>query len=155
LPAAARKTLESVFLFGVVGAGAVLMQALIFFFLAQYAGLSGFAANTVGFAVSLVISYWGQSRLTFSDRKYRSVSRFLIIAVVSFVIGSGSGWLIVDVAHRSPLWVLPIILLAIPAASFFMMRGWAFRHAPLGTAGPKFAPQLPRVGSRISGSKRQ
>lgn len=130
MPAAARKPLESVFLFGVVGAIAVLTQAVVFFLPAQYGGLSGFWANTVGWAVSLLISYWGQSRLTFSDRKYRSVARFLIIAVVSFVIGSGSGWLIVDVAHFSALWVLPIILLAIPGASFFMMRGWAFRHAP-------------------------
>jgi putative flippase GtrA len=130
LPADARKPLESVFLFGVVGISAVLSQAVVFFLLAQYVGLSGFWANTVGFAASLVISYWGQSRLTFSDRKYRSVSWFMIIAVISFVIGSGSGWLIVDVAHFSPVWVLPIILLVIPGTSFLMMRRWAFRHLP-------------------------
>src|ERR1044072_8888874 len=107
--------------FGIVGTCAVLTQAIIFFVLANYAGFSGVGANTIGCAASLIISYLGQSRWTFSDRKDRSIPRFLVIAIVSFILSSGSGWVAVDWVKISPFWVLPIILLLIPFTSFLMM----------------------------------
>lgn len=112
--------------FGVVGFAAVVTQALVFYVAATHFGISGLAANTCGFLISLPISYWGQSRWTFSDHTTRSTPRFLVIAVVSFVIGSVGSWLVVDHGKLAPVWVLPIILLAIPGASFVLMRSWAF-----------------------------
>jgi putative flippase GtrA len=124
------RLLGSLIRFGVVGTVSISSQASLFFFLANYAGFSGFTANAIGYAVSLLISYYGQSQWTFSDQKDRSILRFLAIAILSFILGSGGALLIVDWARASPLWVLPIILLVIPGMSFLMMRHWAFRNLP-------------------------
>lgn len=133
LPAATLHVLRSLLRFGIVGVGAVLVQAFLFLFLAKYLELSGFVANTLAFAVSLVISYFGQSRWTFSDRKERSVARFLTLAAVSFVLGSGGAWLVVDRWGYSAYWMFPAILILIPLASFLLMRGWVFTHSKAGS----------------------
>lgn len=126
---ATRLTLWQNFIrFGIVGVAAVLSQALVFMILTHNAQLSGFIANTVGAAVSFLVSYVGQSRWTFSDREEKSVPRFAFIALATLSIGNGSAWLIVDRAHASPYWVLPIILLVVPTLSFLLMRSWAFRY---------------------------
>ena len=114
--------------FGVVGVIAVSMQAFLFLALAGYAGVSGFVANTVAYVVSLSISYFGQSRWTFSDRKKRSIWKFLILVFVLLMIGSVGSWLVCDLWGLSSAWMLPIILLVIPATSFVMMDRWVFTH---------------------------
>jgi putative flippase GtrA len=104
------------------------MQSAIFYIAVSQADLSGFVANTLGFAISLLISYFGQSRWTFADRKRRSVPRFLVVALTSFGIGSGGAWLIVDRLLFPPAVMVPIILIAIPSSSFVLMRSWAFKR---------------------------
>src|SRR5271167_3164344 len=88
LSSAARRHLISVFRFGVIGTIAVLSQAFSVFVLANYADFSGFASSAVGHAVSLVISYPGQNRWTFTDRKDRSIPKILMVVVVSFILAS-------------------------------------------------------------------
>lgn len=129
LPGTAQQLIHSLFRFGIVGVAAVLAQALLFMLLVAHAGLSGFIANTLAFLASLLISYFGQSRWTFGDRTKRSVSRFLALVIVSFTLGSGGAWAVVDLWGRSPYWMLPVILIVIPLSSFFLMRGWIFTHA--------------------------
>jgi putative flippase GtrA len=119
---------QNLFRFAVVGTIAVLVQACLFVVLTNNAHFSGLLENTLGYGVSLVVSYVGQSRWTFSDRNERSKFRLLFIAAVSLIIGSGGARLIVDWAQASPLWELPIILIIIPVCSFLMMRAWAFRY---------------------------
>ena len=118
--------IQSLMRFGIVGILAGLTQATIFYVLARYTSLSGFVANTLAFFFALIISYFGQSRWTFADRTNRSIPRFFTIALASFIIGSGGAWIVVDRLGFSPVWVVPIILIAIPAASFVLMRAWAF-----------------------------
>ncbi len=119
------KLFESIIKFGIVGLLAVVTQACSFVALTYYCGLSGFAASFWALIVSLMISYYGQSRWTFSDRKKRSIFKFSIIAMMSFVLNTGAGLLIVDWWQLSPIWVVPIIL-SVPFFSFLTMRGWAF-----------------------------
>ena len=114
------------FRFGVVGLIAAASQASLLVILNR-GGLSGFAANLVGWAVSVGVSYFGQSRWTFRDRERRSVLRFLAIAIMAFSVSSGGAWLIIDRAHASPLFVLPIILFVVPGLSFCLMWAWAFK----------------------------
>jgi putative flippase GtrA len=117
---------QSLVRFGIVGILAGLTQAGIFYVLAKDTSLSGFVANTLAFFFALIISYFGQSRWTFADRTNRSIPRFLTIALASFIIGSGGAWIVVDRWRFSPIWVVPIILILIPATSFILMRAWAF-----------------------------
>ena len=114
--------------FGMVGVIAVSVQAFLFVVLAGYVGVSGFAANTVAYAVSLLISYFGQSCWTFSDRKKRSISKFLILVFVLLMLGSVGSWVVCDLWGLSSAWMLPIILLVIPGTSFVMMDKWVFTH---------------------------
>jgi putative flippase GtrA len=118
--------IQSLTRFGIVGILAGLTQSSIFYALAKYTSLSGFVANTLAFIFALVISYFGQSRWTFADRTKRSIPRFLTIALASFTISSGGAWIVVDRWRFSPIWMVPIILIVIPATSFVLMRVWAF-----------------------------
>lgn len=118
--------IKSLVRFGIVGILAGLTQATLFFVLEKYTGLSGLVANAFAFVFALLISYFGQSRWTFADRENRSIPRFITIGLVSLVVGSGGAWIIVDRWRFSPIWMLPVILFIIPAASFLLMRAWAF-----------------------------
>lgn len=115
------------FKYGLVGTLTVVTQVSIYIILATVLQLSGLISYTFAVIVSLVVAYFGQSRWTFADRKSRSVWKYSIIVIVSFCMGSGSTWVIVDWARLSPLWALPVMIVVIPFMSFLMLRAWAFR----------------------------
>jgi putative flippase GtrA len=121
-----RELVLSLTRFGVVGAAAALVQATLFWLIMKNVAISGFSANTLAFAASLVVSYFGQSRWTFGDRPNRSILRFVMLALLSFAIGSAAAWLIVDRGGYSPNWMLPVILIVIPLTSFVVMRSFVF-----------------------------
>ena len=119
--------LRTLFRFGIVGITAAGVHAGIFLALVEMFNWSGLAANIAGFALAFVVSYLGQSRFTFGIAgPPGAVLRFLATALTGLVLNAASAWLIVDILERSPYWVLPFLLVIVPAITFLMMRFWVF-----------------------------
>ena len=120
--------LQSLVKYGLVGVLTVATQAAIYLLLAQYFRFEGLISYAVAVLSSLVITYFGQSRWTFADRKSRSVVRYAIVVAGMFCLGSIGTWLIVDSAKFPPAWALPLMVILIPFMSFLLLRHWVFRH---------------------------
>ena len=117
---------RSLLKYGLVGILTVATQASIFIVLAEKFRISGFVSYTVAVTTSLIVAYFGQSRWTFAGRKSRSVVNYCIVVLISFALGSGGTWVIVDWAKFSPYFALPLMIFVIPLLSFLMLRAWAF-----------------------------
>jgi putative flippase GtrA len=115
--------------YSIVGILTVVTQAVLFIFLTKAMGVSGLVSYAAAVAGSLLVAYFAQSRWTFAERTSRSPGRYIAVVIACFCIGSASTWVIVDWAKLSPYWVLPIMVVAIPVLSFFILRAWVFREA--------------------------
>lgn len=117
---------SSLMKYGLVGVLTVATQASIFIVLTEKFRISGIVSYTAAVITSLIVAYFGQSRWTFAARKSRSVLNYCAVVLVSFALGSGGTWMIVDWARLSPYFALPLMVFVIPLLSFFMLRAWAF-----------------------------
>ena len=53
--------------------------------------------------------------------------RFVATACIGLALNTVAAWLIVDVAHRDPLFVVPFIVGIVPLVTFLLMRRWVFQ----------------------------
>jgi putative flippase GtrA len=113
--------------YGLIGILTVGVQAGIFLLLAELFRLSGLVSYVLAVITSLVVAYFGQSRWTFAARKSRSVTKYGVVVLISFALGSVGTWVIVDWAGLSPFFALPLMVFVIPFLSFLMLRAWVFR----------------------------
>ncbi|MDO1585587.1 GtrA family protein [Rhizobium oryzicola] len=87
-------------------------------------------ANPCGFAVALMVSYFGHARLTFSavagqGRHVRRFPKFILVALGGFIINQS----IVFALSRTvlPNWlVLGIAIAVVPVATFIASKFWVF-----------------------------
>jgi putative flippase GtrA len=90
-------------------------------------------ANLFSTACGLVAGYIVHSRWSFAEGNSSSegwqVGRFLIAALVAFLINSMWVWLLTKVMHLSPLAPVPLMMLATPWISFLLNRHWVFKAA--------------------------
>lgn len=126
---AAHPTLVRIWRFGLVGFVATLVHAGVGMGLHHGAGMSPLWANFFAFTAAVVVSFVGQSRLTFpeatADR--RAFGRFVCVAL----FGLGLNQVIVGIVtgpFGQPYWVgLALVVTTVPVATYNLMRLWAFR----------------------------
>ncbi|NOS96611.1 MAG: GtrA family protein [Methylotenera sp.] len=89
-------------------------------------------ANIIGFLSAFPVSYFGHSKLSFSNQNAthkQAFPRFLAVAVAGFVANQS----LVIVALRFtqlPFWlVLGFIMVVIAASTYLLSRYWAFKGA--------------------------
>ena len=114
--------------FIVVGFFATLAHVLAFAGSIELLGLAPLAANTLGFAVGVNVSYLGNDRWTFrSNRAGRAgLTRFWVVALAGFGLNTLFVHL-VTVCGFAYGWAIPLIAGVTPLATFLFSKFWAFR----------------------------
>jgi putative flippase GtrA len=116
--------------FGVVGVTATAVHVAIGMGLNSGAGMAPFCANLVAFCCALVVSYLGQTRLTFpwSAAGHGAFARFTLVALVGLCLNQAIVWLVTSVLAR-PYWLaLAIIVATVPVTTFLLLKSWALRR---------------------------
>ncbi|MGE3294379.1 MAG: GtrA family protein [Geminicoccaceae bacterium] len=112
--------------FLIVGAIATLVHVLLYVAAVAELGWSPLAANALGFAVGVQVSFFGHGRWTFRGAT-GSPSRFLVVAALGFAINSLCVQLVTTGLGLSYGWAIPFIAGVTPVLSFSLNKLWAFR----------------------------
>ena len=126
------KTLFFQFLkFGIVGFSNTLISLLTYYILV-YFGVHYLIANAAGFVLSVVNSYFWNSKYVFKDKQEssgaRAFSKVFVSYLISFCLSSLLIYLFVQVLEISE-YLAPILRLIITIPiNFFMNKLWAFRE---------------------------
>lgn len=116
--------------FGVVGVIATVVHVTVGMGLHHGAGASPLWANGVAFCVAVVVSFLGQTRLTFPESTADSAAflRFFAVALFGFGLNQLIVWLVTE-PFGGPYWVgLAIVVASVPVVTFTALRYWALRH---------------------------
>lgn len=117
--------------FGIVGISNTVIS-LATYYLLVFLDVHYLIANGAGFVLSVINSYFWNSRYVFKDKKensgFRAFSKVFLSYLVSFCLSSVLIYLFVQVLHISE-YLAPILRLAatIPL-NFFMNKLWAFKE---------------------------
>ena len=116
--------------FGVVGVAATIVHVAVGMGLHHGAGASPLWANGVAFSVAVVVSYLGQTRLTFPEASAGAAAflRFLAVALLGFGLNQMIVWIVTG-PLGGPYWIaLAIVIATVPMVTFLSLRHWALRH---------------------------
>lgn len=124
--------------FAIIGVLATLTHAAVAASLLQAGALSAFPANICGFAVAFGVSFsghyfWSFSHLRRKGAAFRSMRRFLVIALSGFLLNSTVLALWLKLTPWPDLVGLLFSIAIVPALSFLGARLWAFSHHPAET----------------------
>jgi putative flippase GtrA len=107
--------------------------AAIYSALVLFLHVNALQANVVSTAFGLCAGYLVHSRWSFADgaaaAEHTKVGRFLLSALVAFIINSTWVWLLVSILHQPPLTPVPLMMFVTPWISFLLNRHWVFRAA--------------------------
>lgn len=112
--------------FAAVGLTATAVHVAVGLTLASIFGLAPWAANIAAFVVALVVSYVGNSIVTFRVRAARAdaFAKFAFMSGCGFVLNQG-----IVVALTGLGWTyaaaLAVVVAIVPAATFFAAKYWA------------------------------
>lgn len=119
---------REVFVYGLVGGSAWLMQTLLFIaciYFHIFPSISMMIGNFAGF----LVAYFGHIRFTFRKSHKFSHSefiKFLVTSGIGFIINVGGVRLIIKVLGLDPYYgIIPTIFT--PAVTFLISKFWAFK----------------------------
>ena len=115
--------------FIIVGVVAALTHFVSVYILVTSTGLLPIIANIFAFCIAFGVSYYGHSLWTFSHKKHehkKSVIRFFLVAVFSFLINEGGYYLLLELTSIHYLLSLLIVLATVPIITFILSKYWAF-----------------------------
>lgn len=114
--------------FAGVGAVATATQYVILFLGVQLLGVHPVAASTVGFALSALLNYWLNHRLTFVSAlpHRRALPRFALVVAVGLGLTSAFMWLGVEVLDFHYLLAQLGTTALVLIWNFVASRLWAF-----------------------------
>ncbi|WP_422378483.1 GtrA family protein [Roseibium sp.] len=124
--------------FAVVGVLATLTHALVAASLLEAGVLTAFPANICGFLVAFGVSFtghyfWSFAHLRQEGKAWKSMTRFLVIALSGFALNSFVLALWLQLTPWPDLAGLLFSIAIVPALSFLGARLWAFSHRPAET----------------------
>jgi len=130
-PASRLSIWETLSRFSLVGVAATLTYFVAANMLMAASVMRPELASVLAYLCGMVVSFAGQSRLTFLVRKtsWRHVARFCVLSAV----GLATSWLSVlgaAAAGYPPFWATVATSLAIPVLSFVVMKLWVFAPEP-------------------------
>ena len=115
----------------IAGLGVTQFAAAIYSLLVLYFSVAALEANVASTACGLCAGYLAHSRWSFAggaeSAEHAKIARFLVTALVGFLVNSTWVWLLVTMAKLSPLAPLPLMMFATPWISFLLNRHWVFR----------------------------
>jgi putative flippase GtrA len=116
--------------FGIVGGFAAIINMLVVVWLVRNFNMQPLLANIFAFLIAFNISYTGHHYWSFANakRKYcSSVSRFLVVAIMSFILNEGLFYIFLRLFSWYYVWALLLTLLIVPIFSFICSKFWAFK----------------------------
>lgn len=115
--------------FGIVGATAALVNMLVVFLLVHFLAWQPLVANILAFAIAYHVSFFGHHHWTFQrNAKAKTAwSKFLLVAVGSFILNEGFYALFLHVLHLQYIVALLLVLVVVPPITFCLSKLWAFR----------------------------
>ena len=112
--------------FLVVGAGATAIHVLLYVAAAAMLGWPPLAANALGFAAGVQVSFFGHGRWTFRASTGRVV-RFWLVAGLGLALNSAFVQLVTADLGLGYGWAIPFIAGVTPVVTFTLSKLWAFR----------------------------
>lgn len=124
--------------FGAVGLSAAVTHVAIFSALLEFEIMPPVAANTVGFAVAFLVSFFGHFKFTFGaqtkdlDRagQRAAFAKFIAVALIGYLLNTLAVYLIIDVYNLHYLFSVAVMLTVVPAVVFAISKFWAFAGQP-------------------------
>jgi putative flippase GtrA len=116
--------------FGIVGACAASVNMLIVACLVEKFNVYPLIANIFAFAIAFNFSYVGHRYWSFAGTmvKHKSaLPRFLLIAIISFILNEGLFYVFLRLFALYYLIALLLVLLIVPFFTFFCSKLWAFK----------------------------
>jgi putative flippase GtrA len=119
--------------FGIVGIAATLTHVTAFVSIVQTTGAAPLRANSVAFGVAFIVSFLGHFWWTFKasaaaeiSRAAAALRRFLVVALIGFLLNTATVFLVVDVLALAYTYAVILMVTLVPACVFMMSRFWAF-----------------------------
>lgn len=114
--------------FAGVGALATITQYVILYLGVQFLGIHPVPASVIGFALSALLNYWLNHRLTFASTlpHRRSLPRFALVVTVGLGLTAILMWLGVEVLHLHYLLAQVGTTALVLVWNFVASRRWAF-----------------------------
>jgi putative flippase GtrA len=122
------ETATEVSRFTVVGILATLTYLIASNAMMFLAGMNPVIASVGAYLLGMIVSFFGQSRITFRVGQV-SLSHYYRFAVLSFfglLFSYLSVILVVDYFGQHPFWATIATVVIIPAASYVIMKVWVF-----------------------------
>jgi len=123
-------SLRQISRFGFVGVVATLVHVSIGLGLHEGAQMRPLWANLIAFCCALMVSFLGQTRLTFPDATADggAFARFTVVAVSGLCLNQIIVWLVTSV-FGGPYWLALIIIIGtVPGVTFLLLKFWALRR---------------------------
>lgn len=118
--------------FALVGLGATLVHVLAYGGGVELCGLRPLAANALGFALGVNVSFAGHRSWTFRDTTgppvVQSLARFWAVALLGFALNSLFVYVVTGVSGLGYAWAIPCIILLTPVIVFTLSKYWAFHE---------------------------
>jgi len=115
--------------FGIVGISNTLLSLTIYYILVYFC-VNYLLANVIAFVVSVLNAYYWNSRFVFKQNKENKIKRLVKVYIsygVTFLIGQGLLYLMVNLIGISK-FVAPVINLVVTIPlNFILNKFWAFR----------------------------
>ncbi|MDD3266225.1 MAG: GtrA family protein [Burkholderiales bacterium] len=121
------KHMREMFIYGLVGISALIMQDAIFLIGPKF-GIYPTIAMIIGNLVGMFISYYGHSKFTFRKSSYskREFIKFAITSIIGLIINASGVRIITKVLMLNHIWgLLPTFIT--PIITFLISKFWAFR----------------------------
>ncbi len=117
--------------FALVGLGATLVHVLGYVAGIELAGLTPLAANALGFALGVNISFLGHRSWTFRGAQTvgagGTLMRFWAVALAGLALNTLFVYLVTGPLGLAYAWAIPLIAGVTPIVTFLLSKLWAFR----------------------------
>jgi putative flippase GtrA len=117
--------------FGAVGAAATATHVVVALALHQYGGMSPLSANVGGYTAAVLISYFGNSVLTFRKpaANGRQFGRFVVVSLAALALNQLLVFLLTETLRLPFAIALVPVVVIVPIFTFVLSKLWAFVHA--------------------------
>ncbi len=123
-------------MFGLVGGAATLTHVVTALIAHDYGRFAPLAANFVGYACAVLVSYFGHARLTFRRPALHGPQfvRFVLTSLSVLALNQLIVFLGVSVAHAPFAWALIPAVIVVPIVTFAISKLWAFADSSRSSA---------------------
>ena len=125
------KTSARVLRYGISGVASTLAHLGTMSLLTYVFQIQSTVASSIGFSLSVVVSYSLQRFWVFSDAAsdYKSGFKFLAVTSMAFCLNLAVMWIGTELLHIEPIVPQAVAVAIIPVFNFLVNRAWTFKKS--------------------------